>query len=829
MGQYKPKLILLESNDLVRDHAKSILIRAGWDVFCHQVSKDALDMLEQSREYLFALFISNFKLPEMEGDDILEKVKSISPVTQRMLIVPADRADILINAVNKAEIHACITFPFKDEDLIAQAGNCFKQFKMTLKRQRLKRVTAHQNKQMLEIAQKLKKKDDTYKELIEGKKEKKLTLASKIGKAERQKICDMSVSLAGMLEKKEVNPLPNAFYNEFLSLCTTIQDLFTKAISRRQPEPVPLNLEDILGRIRKTADGTLPKNEPVSSGLMEKILNSVFMQSMEMTHQDRKDRTEPGSTGTEKVDHFLDPYFKITVSDDRTKAYIEKIKEFDDNCPVPTVKDILALLREKQLVYGILDDDGIQIWISSSSFAEKIVIAQGEKPVYGQDGKIEYHFKTNFTNPGKINEDGTIDFRERGDIPYVLKGALLAEKTPPKQGRAGITVTGAPITVDEPVDPVFLAGSGAELSEDKLSICAVLDGQPHRDALGTISINPDLIIPGDIDFETGNIDFKGNIIVKGMVREGFSVKGINLTAKEIEGAFINISGDLNVSAGITDSKISAHGHIYAKYVNHSTIMGFQDLVIQKEIIDSDILLSGSCKNPTGHIISSRICAKLGIEAGKIGTSSSAPCKLKIGVDNHIETLKKQINEAMEGSLKKTGVLKSEIRKLEDQDQALYREISEKAHIQDRTQLEIKELKKALPDLQKSNDIIKLQEATHEVRKLLDRAKAAEKALNVIFDTQDKLANQIEQLKTEMGRTEEQNKAHMMEQQALASFSKKELPVPVLTVTGIITTDNHVKGPHTSIMLKENRSRCRIQEITTNENGMNYHEMIISDL
>lgn len=829
MGQYKPKLILLESNDVVRDHAKSILTRAGWDVFCHQVSEDALDMLEQSREYLFALFISNFKLPEMEGDDILEKVKSISPVTQRMLIVPADRADILINAVNKAEIHACITFPFKDEDLIAQAGNCFKQFKMTLKRQRLKRVTAHQNKQMLKIAQKLKKKDDTYKELIEGKKEKKLTLASKIGKAERQKIPDMSVPLAGMLKKKEINPSPDAFYNEFLSLCTTIKDLFNKAISHLQPEPVPLNLEDILGRIKKTADGTLPKNETVSSDLMEKILNSIFMQSMEITRQDRKDRTEPGNTGTEKVDHFLDPYFEITVSDDRTKAYIKKIKEFDDNCPIPSVKDVLALLREKQIVYGILDDDGIQIWISSSSFAEKIVIAQGEKPVYGQDGKIEYHFMTDFTNPGKINEDGTIDFRERGNIPYALKGTLLAEKTPPKEGRAGITVTGAPITVEEAVDPVFLAGSGAELSEDKLSIRAVLDGQPHRDALGMISINPDLIIPGDVDFETGNIDFKGNIIVKGMVKEGFSVKGINLTAKEIEGAFINISGDLNVSAGITDSKISAHGHIYAKYVNHSTIMGFQDLVIQKEIIDSDILLSGSCKNPTGHIISSRICAKLGIEARKIGTSASAPCKLKIGIDNHIETLKKQINEAMEDSLKKTGVLKSEIRKLEDQDQALYREISEKAHIQDRAQLEIKELKKTLPDLQKSNDIIKLQEATHEVRKLLDRAKAAEKALNVVFDTQDKLANQIERLKAEMGRAEEQNKAHVLAQQALTSFSKKDLPVAVLTVAGTITTDSHIKGPHTSLMLKENRSKCRIQEITINENGMNYHELAISDL
>ena len=170
MGEYKPKLILLESNDAVREHASAILTSEGWDVFSERVTQEALDRLEQSREYLFALFISNFKLHKIEGDNILQKVKSISPLTRRMLLVPSDRADMLIGAINKAEINACITFPFKDEDLIHQAGNCLKQFKLSLKRQRLKRVTTHQNKQMLRIAQKLKKKDDAYREIIEGKK-----------------------------------------------------------------------------------------------------------------------------------------------------------------------------------------------------------------------------------------------------------------------------------------------------------------------------------------------------------------------------------------------------------------------------------------------------------------------------------------------------------------------------------------------------------------------------------------------------------------------------------------------------------------------------------
>ena len=828
MGKFKPKLILLESNQAVRDHAKTILTKAGWDVFCEDTSSKALNTLEQSKEYLFALFISNFKLPEMEGDDILEKVKSISPVTRRMLIVPFDRTDILINAVNKAEIHACITFPFKDEDLIDQAGNCFKQFKMALKRQRLKRVTAHQNQQMLKIAQKLKKKDDAYKELIDGKKARKLILASRLEKAGNQYVPDKDVSLSEVLEKKEINTTPDAFQNEFLQTFNTLKDMFDKIALRSQSAPFSLNLKDALTPEKEAAEGILSKDESAFSNLMGKILKAAFLHSKDCADQQQKTHPESENTGTEKVDHILDPYFEITVSDGQAKAYIQKIKEFDDNCPEPKVADLLDLLRQKQISYGILNDAAIEAWISTA-FAEKIIIARGEKPVYGQDGRIEYHFKTNYTNPGKINADGSIDFRERGDIPYVLKGDVLAEKTLPKEGRPGVSVTGIPIPANEAADPVFLAGPGAELSENKLSIHAAVGGQPHCDALGTLSVNPELLIPGDVDFETGNIDFKGNIIVKGIIKGGFSVKGINLTATEIEGASIELLGDLNVSLGITHATIYAHGNINAKFIDHSTVRGFQNLVIQREIFDSDILLSGNCQNPTGHIISSRISAKLGIEAGKIGTPSSTPCKLKIGVDSHIETLKKEMDETLEKSVKTSDLLKNEIKKLEDQDQVLYREISEKAHIQDRAQLEIKELKKTLPDLEKSNDIRKLQEATDEIRKLLDRAKAAEKALNAVFETQDKLSNQIERFKTEMGRAVEKNKALALKKQALEDFSKKDTPVAVLTVAKTITADTIVKGPHTSLRLNEDRSRCRIQELTVNENNINFHEMIISDL
>jgi len=828
MGKYKPKLILLESNDTVREHASSILTREGWEVFSERVTKDALDRLEQSREYLFALFISNFKLHKIEGDNILQKVKSISPLTRRMLLVTSDRADILIGAINKAEINACITFPFKDEDLIHQAGNCLRQFKLALKKQRLKRVTAHQNKQMLRIAQKLKKKDDAYREIIEGKKTEKKKLKSELEKIEAQNPRDTEISLSRLLELRGIKTAPETFNNEFDAICKTLKELFNQVAVHHSSAPVDFDLTNILNPKKEEAQETLSENESADSDLISEILKETFWYSIGSTERNPENPSEYDNTRTEKVDHILDGYFEITVSESRTKAYIKKIKEFDDICPLPSVSDIQDLLKQKQIFYGTLDDAAIESWISRS-FVDRIIIASGKKPVFGQNGKIKYYFQTDFTNPGKLNEDGTIDFRDRGEIPFVKKGELLARKTLPQAGTPGITVSGMQIPANEVSDPVLLAGPGTELSEDTLGIHAACDGQPHRDALGTLSVNPDLIIPGDVDFSTGNIDFKGNIIVKGMVREGFIVKGINLTANEIQGASIDLSGDLNVSAGIRASKISFHGNMYAKYLNHSIVKGFGNLTIQREIFGSDILLSGSCNNPTGHIISSQISAKLGIEAGKIGTPVSKPCKLKVGVDKHIETLKNEIDNMVETLVEKSKLLKIEIKTLEEQDQTLYEQISGRAYIQDRAQVEMKELKKTLPEIEKSNDITKLQETAKEINMLLEKAKAAEKELNKIFETQDKIANKIEQLKTEMGRIEEKRTARILEKKALTDFSKKDEPVAVLTVTRSITVYTLVKGPHASLTLKEDRNRCKIHELCITENDTQFHEMIISDL
>ena len=873
----KPIVIILESDESILEKTRSVLAKSGWDVICEKTSIEALNRVSQSKKSPFALFISNSKLPKMEGDEILEKVKSLSPLTQRMIMLPSDNPDILINAINKAKVNACITIPFNDGDLIALAKDCFKKFRHALKKEQLKRITGHQNKQMLITAQKLKKKDDTYKHLIDEKNVQLLKLKSKKRKLESQYHLNTEISLPDMVNHKGIHQAPEAFKKEFIFLCNLIKKEFSSLIKTNRIDPETLNIEKLFNpsvqnindasapdsAIDPEGDQVLatdqspvedthapadkndlpePKELPPSSLVLE-ILNKTLTTAMAapktISAQEsdtidtnnaivlEEDDEKDGIVNNEII-HVLDTYYKITISEDQIQAHIKRRKAPDSTSSQHTSAEILELLKHKQIFAGIIDDEAIDTWLAQPTM-EKFLIAQGKAAEHGENGKVIFYFKTKFTNPGKVSADGTIDFKDRGKTPFVTTGALLAQKKPAREGKPGICVSSTLIPVEEVEDPAFGAGPGTELSDDGFSIHAAIDGQPHLDKLGVISVNPELVIPGDVDYETGNIDFKGNIVVKGLIKEGFKVKGINLTAQEIEGGVIDISGDLNVSAGITEATISAQGNIYAKFISRSKIMGFGDLTVSKEILDSSIIISGKCINETGHIIASKITAKLGIVAGKIGTEASKPSTLKVGIDEHVDILKEQIKTALESSVTKSKLLQDEIKKLEYEDQALYKDISEKAQIQDQAQLAIKEMLKDLKILKDANDTAQTPLVIDEIKKFKETAKKAEKDLSMIFETQDRIANDIQDLKNQLSALEEKNKTHVQEKKALKAFAQKEKPISIVIVAKTIIQDNIIRGPHSSITLLDNKSKCKIQELSSQETGINLYEMTVCDL
>ena len=849
----KPRAIILQHEDSIREQVRNALKDAGWDVTCERTGQEALNRVERQTDNPLALFISDANLPKMKGDDILQKVKSLSPITQRMIMLPFDDSDTLINAINKAKVNACITTPFKDEDLIALSENCLRKFEKSVRKTHLKQVTAHQNEEMTIIAKKLKKKNIGFQKLIKDKKATVLKLRSKKRRLEKKHDQTSNLNLSRLLSQKKIQKKPDAFDNEFQFLTGLVKKQFDTLTQNLGIDLDMVDYQQVLSDLFPAEEGTNANGSSLSESeadpentidkaseesfktAAEEILKRVFLLSLndgkaEFGQHPKTLASELTEFDSESDENnaVMDEYFALTFSKDQVEAYLSRRPSSTEDSFKPDLMAVLNLLMTKKITYGIVDDEIINAWLSNPK-KKQILIARGEPIEPGKDGAIAYHFEIDYTNPGKIDKDGTIDFRERGETPFAKSGDMLATKSPPVKGRSGINIFGAVIPVDEPADPAFGTGPGTELSKNGLGIRAAIDGQPHLDKMGVVSVSPELIIPGDVDFETGNITFQGNIIVRGCVKEGFHVKGISLQAQELEGAIIDVSGDVKVSAGITDSTISAQGNIYAKFISRSKVRGYGNLNILKEIIDSDIIISGKCINTWGYIIASRITSKLGIDAGNVGTASSKPSQLKVGIDEHVQMLEDEINKALERSVSKSNQINEDIIKLEDDDHEFYRKISDKAQIQERAQQDLSEMKTDLEMVRKSGDDVQSKLIQKEVDRLQQTVDDAEEELNIIFETQSEIENRIQKLKKQLTLFEEKNKAFVHEKRALNAFAKKENPVAVVSVSKTITQGTTVTGPNTSIRLKEDRTRCQITETRPEKDVLGLWEMVFTEI
>ena len=98
------------------------------------------------------------------------------------------------------------------------------------------------------------------------------------------------------------------------------------------------------------------------------------------------------------------------------------------------------------------------------------------KSFFGQDGYFfidKDDYRLIFINSHYMLEDGKMDYMNRGKIPLVKEGDLLAQKELVQEGGDGLDVFGKPITASKQKDMPFLAGDGTDLSADKTGAPAV--------------------------------------------------------------------------------------------------------------------------------------------------------------------------------------------------------------------------------------------------------------------------------------------------------------------------------------------------------------------
>lgn len=316
-----------------------------------------------------------------------------------------------------------------------------------------------------------------------------------------------------------------------------------------------------------------------------------------------------------------------------------------------TVERIKSAMAEKLISYGILEDD-IRMAVEQKRYGENICVAKWDAPENGVDGTIKYHFSTESYAAPVENEHGVVDYKNLGIVKNITAGTPIADITMPTEGTPGKDITGMTIAQKKGVPAKFNVGKGASLVSDGTQIIAAVDGNlVYRN--GAFCVDEMLVINGDVEVATGNIDFIGAVTVKGSVFEGFRVTSkrdivINGT---VSGAEIRADGNISVKIGAINSTITAKGSVKLGFCENSKITadGCVESVsfVGGEIFSRQkIIASGK-----GIIMGGKLTALDGIEASVIGSEKYVKTELTLGnnavLSEERDSLEKQIVEMEE--------------------------------------------------------------------------------------------------------------------------------------------------------------------------------------
>ena len=121
-GNTKPRLLLVESNDLIRDIFRELFEKQGYYIIAADTAKDGMKIL--SDEY-FDIVICDFDLYDNTGLEFFESMKNICPNRTNILMITY--GDLVnISEVKKLNIHHIIEKPFPFEELLRIVEGTFK-------------------------------------------------------------------------------------------------------------------------------------------------------------------------------------------------------------------------------------------------------------------------------------------------------------------------------------------------------------------------------------------------------------------------------------------------------------------------------------------------------------------------------------------------------------------------------------------------------------------------------------------------------------------------------------------------------------------------------
>jgi putative nucleotidyltransferase with HDIG domain len=128
----------------------------------------ATDALELLDKHPTQVVVTDQRMPEMSGVDLLSHVRERHPDIVRMMLTGYTEMNVAVDAINRGEIYRLITKPWNDDELRATVRQAFDHADLKAEIKRLNQVTREQNFKLQDMNRNLEDKvRDRTKQLAE--------------------------------------------------------------------------------------------------------------------------------------------------------------------------------------------------------------------------------------------------------------------------------------------------------------------------------------------------------------------------------------------------------------------------------------------------------------------------------------------------------------------------------------------------------------------------------------------------------------------------------------------------------------------------------------
>lgn len=301
-----------------------------------------------------------------------------------------------------------------------------------------------------------------------------------------------------------------------------------------------------------------------------------------------------------------------------------------------TYNQIINDLVKAGVKYGVIEEN-IKKFLKNKNYYSDILLAKATPCQLGKNAKITYYFNTDLTKKPKMNEDGTVDFHQLDTISRVKRNDLLASLDPAVPGRPGINVCGGAIMPPKVNQLILRYGNKIHLSEDKLKMYSDVDG--HVSLVNDkVFVSDSYEVPADVDASTGDINYDGNVVVKGSVRTGYQIiaNGDIEVEGVVEGAVLVAGGQIILKRGVQGMYkgiLRAQENVVAKFIENATVeaggyVSTEAILHSKVSAKGDIIVGGRKGFVTGGEIRSGTMISVKTAGSTMGTNTL----LEVGVD-----------------------------------------------------------------------------------------------------------------------------------------------------------------------------------------------------